>query len=364
MAPLVIAFFYERISLYRSRGYSVEDCVELDQDETIEAIAQSLRSNGYEVVLVRDVKELVNRIAKGEHEKSDLAFSISEGMYGVGREAQVPGLLEAYRIPHALSDAATLALCLDKGKTKMVLEHQGIPTAPFAVVPALWTPNDFPLFIKPACEGSSKGIYPFSKVTSPSELKDGVQKLQARFPGQSILVEKYLTGHEYTVSLLGTGDSAKVLGSLQVNWSNPADGGFYTVSNKNEQGNEHLDQFVDAHNNPEVQAAEDLALRTWHALECCDVGRVDVRFGANGKPYVLELNPLPGLCPQWSSLVQTAEYHRISHEVLLGRIVESSLQRYPSLREKQTTIHWHLDPEPEVTTLGPKVHAKPLNTTK
>ncbi|BCR84009.1 D-alanine--D-alanine ligase family protein [Aspergillus chevalieri] len=357
MAPLVIAFFYESISLYRSRGYSVEECVELDQDETIEAIAQSLRSNGYEVVLVGDVKELVNRIAKGEHEKWDLAFSISEGMHGVGREAQVPGLLEAYRIPHALSDAATLALCLDKGKTKMVLEHQGIPTAPFAVVPALWTPNgstaktvsqlleksihaeelkDFPLFIKPACEGSSKGIYPFSKVTSPSELENGVKKLQARFLGQSILVEKYLTGNEYTVSLLGTGNSAKVLGSLQVNWSNPADGGFYTVSNKNEQGNEHLDQFVDAHNNPEVQAAEDLALRTWHALECCDVGRVDVRFGANGKPYVLELNPLPGLRPQWSSLVQTAEYHKISHEVLLGRIVESSLQRYPSLREKQS----------------------------
>jgi len=196
----------------------------------------------------------------------------------------------------------------------MVLEHQGIPTAPFAVVPALWTPNgstaktvsqlleksihaeelkDFPLFIKPACEGSSKGIYPFSKVTSPSELENGVKKLQARFLGQSILVEKYLTGNEYTVSLLGTGNSAKVLGSLQVNWSNPADGGFYTVSNKNEQGNEHLDQFVDAHNNPEVQAAEDLALRTWHALECCDVGRVDVRFGANGKPYVLEVSLAP-----------------------------------------------------------------------
>lgn len=119
MAPLVIAFFYESFSLYRSRGYSFEDCVELDQDETIEAIVQSLRSNGYEVVLVGDVKELVSRMAKGEHEQWDLAFSISEGMHGVGREAQVPGLLEAYRIPHVLSDAATLALCLDKGKTKV-----------------------------------------------------------------------------------------------------------------------------------------------------------------------------------------------------------------------------------------------------
>lgn len=192
----------------------------------------------------------------------------------------------------------------------MVLEYQGITTAPFAVVPALWTPNgptastvsqllersihaeelqDFPLFIKPACEGSSKGIHPFSKVTCPSELEDGVQKLQGRFPGQSILVEKYLAGNEYTVSLLGTGNSAKVLGSLQLNWSNPADGGFFTVSNKNEEGNDHLDQNVDAHNNPEVQASEDLALRAWRALECYDVGRVDVRFGANGKPYVLEV---------------------------------------------------------------------------
>lgn len=191
----------------------------------------------------------------------------------------------------------------------MVLEHQGIPTAPFAVVPALWDSHgpivktvsqllersthaeelkDFPLFIKPACEGSSKGIYPFSKVTSPSELEVGVKKLQSRFSGQSILVEKYLAGNEYTVSLLGTGSNAEVLGSLQINWSNPADGGFFTVSNKNE-GNDHLDQFVDAHNNPEVQVAEDLALRAWRALECCDVGRVDVRFGANGKPYVLEV---------------------------------------------------------------------------
>lgn len=192
----------------------------------------------------------------------------------------------------------------------MILEHHGIPTAPFAIVPALWDSydpiiktvsqlversvhaeelKDFPLFIKPACEGSSKGIYPFSRVTCPSELEAGVKKLQSQFFGQSILVEKYLTGNEYTVSLLGTGSYAKVLGSLQINWSNPVDGGFLTISNKNEEGNDHLEQLVDAHNNPEVQAAEDLALRAWRALECCDVGRVDVRFGANGKPYVLEV---------------------------------------------------------------------------
>lgn len=119
MEPLVIPFFYESFSLYRSRGYSVEDCVELDKEETIDAVVQSLRKNGFEVVPVGDIKELIHCIARGEHERWDLAFSISEGMHGVGREAQVPGVLEAYQIPHVFSDAATLSLCLDKGKTKV-----------------------------------------------------------------------------------------------------------------------------------------------------------------------------------------------------------------------------------------------------
>lgn len=117
--PLTIAFFYEIASLYRSRGYSAEDCAELDTQETIDAIAASIESNGYRVVCVGDIEELVQRIARGEQEQWDLAFSISEGMHGVSREAQIPCLLEAYQIPHAFTDAATLALCLDKGKTKV-----------------------------------------------------------------------------------------------------------------------------------------------------------------------------------------------------------------------------------------------------
>lgn len=61
--PLVVAFFYESFSLYHSRGYSLEDCVELDKDETIDAIAKSIQTNGYRVVPVGDMKELVQRVA-------------------------------------------------------------------------------------------------------------------------------------------------------------------------------------------------------------------------------------------------------------------------------------------------------------
>ncbi|KAJ5558896.1 ATP-grasp fold subdomain 1 [Penicillium sp. DV-2018c] len=365
--PIVIPLFYESFSLYRSRGYTAEDCVELDKDETIDAIVRSLRENGFEVVPVGDIKELVQCIARGEHERWDLAFSISEGMYGAAREAQVPGLLEAYQIPHVFSDAATLALCLDKGKTKMVLEQMGIPTAPFAIVPASWPIEkdisqllhqsryaedlkQMPLFIKPACEGSSKGIYPFSKIENISDLELGVRRLRERFPGQSILIEKYLAGHEYTTSILGSGDSARVIGTIHHNWEGnaPQSGteqnkqsdnafgeGFYSLDNKNQVPGETMDRMVYSEDNPVVQAVERLALATWRTLECNDVGRVDIRCAADGKPHVLEVNPIPGLRPQWSWLAITALNHGMTHEALLGAIVECALERYPELKHQK-----------------------------
>ncbi|RAQ52340.1 hypothetical protein AFGD_008715 [Aspergillus flavus] len=366
---LVIAFFYESISLYRSRGYSEEDCVELDKQETIDAIAASIQSNGHRVVCVGDIKELVQRMAREEHKEWDLAFSISEGMHGVGREAQIPGLLEAYQIPHVFSDAATLALCLDKGKTKMILEQFGIPTAPFAVVPASWTKADctltqllektmhgqklssFPLFIKPACEGSSKGIYPSSKVDNFTELERGIQMLQTRFPGASILIETFLSGQEYTVSIIGTGKRSRVIGTTHIDWEglsrqkqqasvaekgpvNSSDGSFWDVNNKNGPDADEPERFLNSRENPNVQAVEDLALQAWRALECCDVGRVDIRYGADNRPYVLEINPLPGLRPNWSILARTAVHEGISHKELIGKVIDSALERYPILKAK------------------------------
>lgn len=211
----------------------------------------------------------------------------------------------------------------------MILEQTGIQTAPFTIIPASWPNNDptsgaisqlldvsphagklrkFPLFIKPACEGSSKGIYPFSKVNSPSELENGLQTLQGRFPGQSILIETYLTGREYIISMLGSGSSSRVLGTIHQDWQSmrankqqnghkgtaaatesPFASGFFDVNNKNESEKDELHHIIDDRDDPEVKAAESLALRAWRALECRDVGRVDVRCGEDGQPYILEV---------------------------------------------------------------------------
>lgn len=116
---LTIAFCYESASEYRSRGVNEEECAELDSDETIVAIASSILSLGHSLVKLGDIEGLVGCLARGDFKQWDLVFSISQGLYGAAREAQVPALCEGYRIPHVLSDAATLALCLDKGRTKV-----------------------------------------------------------------------------------------------------------------------------------------------------------------------------------------------------------------------------------------------------
>ena len=338
MSPLVTVFIYDSFNSYRAQGFSIEECMEFDLDETIDVTIRSLEACGYKVVPVAGIKQLVAMLAEGKHESWDLAFPTAEGMYGAGREAQVPGLLEAYQIPHVFSDAATLSLSHDKGRTKvsslsgvrvsevkqglivqMVLEHLGVPTAPFAIVPPATCSDSsddlqltitdalaksrhadlmkFPLLIKPACEGSSKGIYAFSKVRSMTELEEGVRKLHSRYPDQSILIETFLGGAEYSVSILGTGASARVIGTVHLDWKsakktpNAVDDRLYDVPSWDDPTakDDYPFHVVSAKDDLEIQQTEDLALKAWRALDCRDTGRVDLRWGFDGLPYVLEV---------------------------------------------------------------------------
>ncbi len=102
----------------------------------------------------------MDRLAAGE--RWDMVFNICEGMFGMGREAQVPALLDAYEIPYTFSGPLVLALALDKGMTKTLVRSFDIPTPDFAVVAAAAdiaaVDLPFPLFAKPLAEGTGKGI--------------------------------------------------------------------------------------------------------------------------------------------------------------------------------------------------------------
>src|SRR3989339_1244500 len=163
-----IGITYDLQSDYLKEGFTKEEAAEFDKEDTIDAIENTLKEIGFETIRIGNVKELTRRLAHGD--SWDLVFNICEGMYGVGREAQVPALLDAWKIPYVFSGPLTLALTLDKATTKRVIRDAGIPTAPFFVVEKNEDVDkvniQYPLFAKPVAEGTGKGIYAGSVINN------------------------------------------------------------------------------------------------------------------------------------------------------------------------------------------------------
>jgi D-alanine-D-alanine ligase len=320
-----VGLTYDLRSDYLKEGYSLEETAEFDKMETIDGLAGAIAAHGHKLERIGHVRALVGRLAKGE--RWDLVFNIAEGLRGIAREAQVPALLEAYDIPCTFADAGVLSLCLHKGHTKAVLKAAGVATAPFAVIEResdlerIALP--YPLFVKPVAEGTGKGITPRSIVRTAGELKPAVVDLLKRF-AQPVLVEPYLTGREFTVGLLGSGKSARAVAAMEIHLGEKAEPGLYSLSNK--ENYEDRVSYTIADDAMGRQAMR-VALEAWVALGCRDGGRADLRAGADGKIYFLEVNPLAGINPVTSDLPIMWRMLGRKYEDLIGIILDEAMAR-------------------------------------
>jgi D-alanine-D-alanine ligase len=323
--PLTVGLTYDLRDDYADSDLPAEVLAELDSPETIAAIEGALRDLGHQTVRVGRVQALMARLLAGE--RWDLVFNVAEGLHGVGREAHVPALLDAYGIPYTFSDPLVCALTLEKGMTKRVLRDLGVPTPPFAVVreaaEAAQVDLRYPLFAKPIAEGTSKGIDATARVGSPAELERLCAALLARFR-QPVLVEEFMPGREVTVGILGTGDGARAAGVLDVILLAGADAGIYTYRNKEQC--ETLVRYELVRGALAEEAAA-LALRAWRGLGCRDGGRVDLRADSGGRLNVLEINPLAGLHPTHSDLPIMWSLAGGTYRDLIGAIVASARER-------------------------------------
>ncbi len=208
---------YDLRDEYLRYGFSEEEAAECDPLETIQAVVATLASLGHQVERIGGVRKLTACLARGD--RWDLVFNFAEGLYGFGREAQVPALLDAFQIPYTFSDALVLALTLHKGMTKHIVRDLGVPTPAFVVVSEESDVEKvnlpYPLFVKPVASGSSVGISAASRVADPSALRSTCRQLLRRFH-QPAIVESFLPGRELTVGLVGTGPRARVLGVMEV----------------------------------------------------------------------------------------------------------------------------------------------------
>jgi D-alanine-D-alanine ligase len=308
---------------------------ECDSDETIGAVADALRTR-HEVIPIESDEEAYLRLR--EH-RPDLVFNMSERLVGPNREAHIPTLCEILDLPYTGSDPLTLSLCLDKSRAKEILSYHRVPNPAFWIIePGEKIPAGvaLPAIVKPLFEGSSKGIKDNSYVATPVELAERVRDVTATYK-QPVIVERFLPGREFTVGVLGNGPSREILPIVEIDHSLLPAGAHPVYSFEAkwiwDTPENPLEIFkCPADIPPELKAAiEHIVAETCRILRIRDWCRIDVRLNEDGRPEILEVNPLPGVLPNPednSCLPKAARTAGYSYRDLILRVVDEAALRW------------------------------------
>jgi D-alanine-D-alanine ligase len=324
----IVGLTYDLKTDYQFKeGDPADANAEFDHPSTIDVIANAIEANGFKIKRIGNASNLLEQL---DHLDVDIVFNISEGLTGRNRESQVPVLLEMAGIPFVGADALTLGLALDKIIAKKIFIAEKIPTPKFFEVRTM---NElintdhckFPLIVKPRFEGSSKGLTENSRVVNKEELKKQVELIINVYK-QPALVEEFISGQEFTVAVVGNNPpqalpvvQVKIDGELQLNDK------FYTFARI---ASDRLEYVCPAPISEELKSTlMDLAVRVYRAVDCRDFGRVDFRVDNQGRPYALEINPLPSLSTE-DVFMLIAKQIGISYPEMVGRILKNALARY------------------------------------
>jgi D-alanine-D-alanine ligase len=306
-----------------------EDALEeYDSRETVELLATAFEAAGHSVVMLGGGGEFLGNILS---QKVDFVFNIAEGRGNSrSRESQVPAVLEMMGIPYSGSDPHCLTLCLDKPLAKKLVAAEGIATPKWQVISdeedlakIAW--GQFPAIVKPAYEGSSKGIRSSSVVDNFGRMQEEAIRLLESYR-QPVMVEEFIAGDEVTVGIIGN-TPPRVMGMMRILPRRRQKHFIYSLEVKRDYLN-----LVDYECPPQLEdeIKERIALaslKIFKILGCRDFARLDFRVSPDGVPYFLEINPLPGL-GSYSDLVIMADKLGWAHQELIKAVLEAALKRY------------------------------------
>ncbi|MFN3561097.1 MAG: ATP-grasp domain-containing protein [Chloroherpetonaceae bacterium] len=323
--------------------YQNDEFAEWDNPETIDAVANALRERCEVVKIDCNPAYLQQIISTLLEEKPDICFNITEGIGEPSREAQIPALLDMMRLRYTASDPATLCLTLDKARTKEILSYYQIPTPAFWVIHTLregtaflQQRHQFPLIVKPLYEGSSKGIFERSVVYSVEELARQLREVIEHYR-QPALVEQFLSGREFTVALLGNGETLEVLPIIELLFDHLPKESRKIYSYEAKWLWDNPENPIEIFKCPALISKEltdeiaSLCKRAFLALRCRDWARIDVRLNEHGQPFIIEINPLPGILPnpdEHSCFPLAARTAGMNFNALINRVLDEALKRY------------------------------------
>ncbi len=308
---------------------------EWDTSETIYAIRDALSIN-HDVELVEANEDAYNNLRTL---RPDIVFNVSEGLHGISREAQIPAMLDMLQIPYTGSDPLTLAICLDKARTKEVLSYHQIPTPRFKRITCIDDLEDleinYPLIVKPVGEGSSKGVYNKSVVDDNVQLIEVVSTLLDKYK-QDLIVEEFLTGREFTVAIMGNGADAFTLPIVEIDFQDLPAGlkPIYSFEAKwlFDSPEKPLNIFscpadIDEQLENKIRS---IVLKSYNILNCRDWCRMDIRLDNDGLPNIIEVNPLPGVLPDPdnnSCFPKAARTFGLSYEEMINKVLYYAAKR-------------------------------------
>jgi D-alanine-D-alanine ligase len=318
---------------------------EFDKKETIDAIRAAIESDGHNTVFIPADINLPNTLRSVV---PDICFNISEGTGGDGREAQAPAVFEMMHVPYTASRVTSNAIALDKTLTKRIWRDCGLPVAPFQEFATGYEAIDstlrYPMFVKPAREGTGMGMGSKSVCYNSRQLRERVLWVINKY-NQPALVEEYLAGREFTVGVLGRPDGIPYslhpeyyqsdgfhrMPVLEVDNSHSVTPGVYGHDAKTlVVGEAGVPDFIcPAHiSTAFAKTLQNLAIRGHQAIGALDVSRIDFRCDGAGKPYLLEINSLPGLSPGFSDLCVIANAEGVSYKDLILEILYLGASRF------------------------------------
>jgi len=338
----------------KPEGVPPDAFADFDHIETIDSIRAALETDGHETVFIQADADLPYVL---KEERPDICFNIAEGLGGDAREAQIPALLEMLKIPYTGSRVLTNGISLDKTLTKRIWRDRRLPVAPFQEFvigdETLRPELNYPLFVKPAREGTGMGVDTKAIVKNEKELRERTQYIINTYD-QPALVETFLPGREFTVGILGRAD-AKLYSRnpewyekdgfhrfpiLELDMTRSVTPKVYSQESKSKDvGEEGAPGYIcPADIDPELdKKLKHFALRAHLLLNTLDVSRTDIRLDNEGNPRVMEINTLPGLTPNYSDLCLQAAAEGIRYEDLILEILYLGASRWGMIEPREVT---------------------------
>lgn len=321
--------------------------VEKDLMSVGKNIENTLKERGYRITFFdfNDLPSAFNQLIKSD---VDLIFNVCERINNSSLlEPHAASILDTLQVPYTGSNPFTLALCIDKIRVKKILAFHSIPTPKwdyaYTLDDEISDELNYPLIIKPGNTDNSIGITNDSVVTNKKELDRQLKKVILGM-GSPVLVEEYIEGDEYDVTILGSDESDfRVLPHSRSIFKNMPEGYWhiYPYESKWSEKSNVYDKIIIQRPPKNIgrkleSLISEIALDTYNILDCHDYGRVEIRVDEEDNPYVLELNPNPSI-NIGDCIPAVAELIGMDYGDFLEEIIKMAVKRY-----KNRPLFYHL----------------------